>query len=425
MRAVDRRLLALLEEPVAKALRAAAGSTLCHLVGGVLRDRLLGVAGHDFDAVVAARGGEIAERLAAGLSARLVRLGGKAFAAYRLVGDGFTLDLWDRQATSLEADLARRDFTVNAFALDVVTHELVDPFDGLGDLHRRRLRATTPGVFSDDPLRTLRLVRLALQLPGFRPDPATTALAREAVPGLAGVAAERVRDEMGRILQADGFAAAFEQLAELELYPGLLLGRPGEAGDAGPARRRLRRLEPALERLRAAPSPSGRVDRAAARLAVLFAGLMPAAEPAAANALPRYREAGYLAGADAALCDRLLDCRRAPAGEAAERWFLHRWGEAWPTAAAALAALAEPPPADEAWREQVDRLSALAAALGSEVFSPPPLLDGHQIQQLLGIGPGPGVGRAAARLRRAQVEGWVRDVADAERLIRSSASDAG
>ena len=103
MTGTDPRLLEVLDEPVALALRDAAADTPCHLVGGLLRDRLLGVAGSDFDAVVEARGRQIGERLARDLPARLVHLGGKAFAAYRLAGDGFTLDIWDRQGQELHA----------------------------------------------------------------------------------------------------------------------------------------------------------------------------------------------------------------------------------------------------------------------------------------------------------------------------------
>src|SRR5512135_1373364 len=133
--------------PVSQALLAASGGAECHLVGGVVRDRLLGLPCADFDAVVAGDGEAIAARLARSLPARPVRLGGKEFAAYRLVGSDFELDLWDREGTSLAADLRRRDFTVDALALDLRSGELVDPQAGLHDLRDRVLRAVGPDSF--------------------------------------------------------------------------------------------------------------------------------------------------------------------------------------------------------------------------------------------------------------------------------------
>ena len=75
----------------------------------------------------------------------------------------FVLDLWDRESASLEDDLARRDFTVNSFAVDLRGGGVADPFGGLGDLEQRTLRATTRGSFEGDPLRVLRLARLLLE----------------------------------------------------------------------------------------------------------------------------------------------------------------------------------------------------------------------------------------------------------------------
>ena len=425
MNPTDPRLLALLDEPVACALKAVAGRTASHLVGGGLRDRMLGITGSDFDAVVSENGLAISEQLARDLPARLVRLGGKAFAAYRLVGNGFTLDIWDRQGQSLQADLARRDFTINAFALDVDGRQVIDPFDGLGDLRRRRLRATTAGVFADDPLRVLRLVRLSLQLPGFCADAATLALARDSAAKLIEVAAERIRDELGKLLRANEFLPAFEQLVALDVYPGLMLGRPGAPGDARRARRLLRRLEPALAQLAGLPAlPHARLDPSGPRLAVLISGLTTA-DGAAGAALERCRRTGYLSGRDAVRCRRLLTCRDAPGSAAADRWFLHRWGEHWPAGVATLAASSEPLLAADDWRRLAARLAELAGRRAAEIFAPPPLLDGNEIRRLLGIRPGPPVGAAVERLRRAQVEGRVRDRAEAEELLRSSASDAG
>src|SRR6202035_3586704 len=180
--------------PEARALLAAAGPTPCHLVGGALRDLVLGLPFHDVDAVVAGRGGEIAGLLAASLPARLVLLGGKEFAAFRLVGAELVLDLWDRGEASLAADLARRDFTVNSIAWEPGSGAITDPHAGPPALPRRVRRATTPESFAGAPLRVLRLPRLAVQLPGFAAEPATLGLARRTAGRLSEVAAERGGD---------------------------------------------------------------------------------------------------------------------------------------------------------------------------------------------------------------------------------------
>ncbi len=182
---VRQRLSDLRQRPISRQLLRAAVPVSCHLVGGALRDTALGETIRDLDAVVEQRGHIIAERLAANTSGRLVVLGGDRFAAYRVVLPEMTVDLWDRQGASLESDLLRRDLTVNSFALDLSSGDLSDPADGLTDLRNRLLRATGTKVFADDPLRALRLARLAGQLPKFSVEPATISLARRVAPDVA------------------------------------------------------------------------------------------------------------------------------------------------------------------------------------------------------------------------------------------------
>ena len=97
---------------------------------------------------------------------------------------------------SLEDDLARRDFTINALAYHPLRHEWRDPFHGLRDLHDGLVRAVgVPGErFREDYLRVLRAFRFAARF-SFRIEPATWDAIRAAVPGLSGLSAERVRDE--------------------------------------------------------------------------------------------------------------------------------------------------------------------------------------------------------------------------------------
>ena len=104
-------------------------------------------------------------------------------------------------------DLERRDFTVNAVARDLRTGEIVDPFDGCGDLAAGVLRVVSPTAFRDDPLRILRGVARRAR-DGLVPDDETTALMREWAPGIAGLSAERVREALDQILEGDEAAEA-------------------------------------------------------------------------------------------------------------------------------------------------------------------------------------------------------------------------
>ena len=422
-----------------------------HLVGGILRDRFLGLPSRDLDAVVGGRGEEIAERLAERLGARLVRLGGKDFGAYRLVARGeepppWVLDLWDREATTLEADLARRDFTVDAIALAVDPAPPggpeggadraapIDPHGGIADLRHRVLRATTPESFRDDPLRVLRLPRLLVQLPGFTVESGTLELARASAADVVAVASERVRAELGILFSHPDAARGTAVLAALDLYPGLWLGRPGEPApeprEIGRLCGQLSRLGPTAVRLRelASGGAGGRrgrpfghpIDHRIARLALTFAHL-PGGGATIADALARSAEVGYLTRKDAGAVARLLPVARLPDDEVERRRFLHRLGELASTAICYAGAL----PADgsegrAAWEASAAELARLYRQEGETIVAPPRLLDGREVAALLGVGEGPEVGEALRALRWAQVEGRVGTRAEAEAFVRSA-----
>jgi tRNA nucleotidyltransferase/poly(A) polymerase len=412
----------LLQHPAVRALARAGGETECHLVGGCLRDRALGLPSHDLDAVVAGRGLEIAERLAAELPARFVLLGGKDFAAYRLVGQDLTLDLWDRAGTTLHDDLARRDFTVNSFALGLRDGALADPFGGLGDLRQRLLRATTPASFTGDPLRVLRLPRMLLRLPGFAADPETFLLARASSPHLVDVAAERVRDELAILFDHPEAHRGLALLVALDLYPGLWLGAPGEPGRPGGAVTELAALPARCRELRQLDSGAGsQVAARPARLAATFAhltvrdGRAGRAGQNSQDFLELFRDAGYLTRQAAAEVALLLAEEEIPKDDLGRRRFLHRTGRLWATVAVSLGARA---PDVAGWRARLRPLVDLARSEGDALRDPPRLLSGEEVQRLLGIAPGPEVGRALAAVRRAQIDGRVRTREEAVRVVR-------
>jgi hypothetical protein len=111
---------------------------------------------------------------------------------------GSTVDFTPLHGETIEDDLATRDFTVNAMARPLEGGDLVDPLGGEEDLAARRLRAVSPSVFEDDPLRLLRAARLEDEL-GFRLDEETERLVRESAARAADSAGERILGELERM----------------------------------------------------------------------------------------------------------------------------------------------------------------------------------------------------------------------------------
>ena len=218
------------------AARAASGLGLSlHLVGGSVRDALLGGAPTDLDVSYTAetseqprrRGGSETRPLLAapdlGVAAALAQtLGGVAdpptpFGTAKLRIGGVSLDLVMARRESYAApgalpkvepgsladDLARRDFSINAMAVSLSAEswgDLVDPFDGAGDLERRLVRMLHPGSFRDDATRLFRAARYAGRL-GFDLDPETERLAREGAAYVDTISGDRIRHELERIFE--------------------------------------------------------------------------------------------------------------------------------------------------------------------------------------------------------------------------------
>jgi poly(A) polymerase len=173
------------------------------LVGGAVRDRLLGRRTGDYDVAVAVDAGQLARKLARATHAHAFELS-EGFGAWRVTARdrSWQLDLLPLAGETIEEDLRKRDFTVNAIAEPLGGGDHVDPFGGLADLRARRLRMVSQQAFAADPLRALRLARLACEL-DFEAEPDTVSAARASAPALAGVAAERIFAEIKRIVVAD------------------------------------------------------------------------------------------------------------------------------------------------------------------------------------------------------------------------------
>jgi tRNA nucleotidyltransferase/poly(A) polymerase len=174
------------------AARLALSGQPAWLVGGAVRDRLLGRDTDDFDVVVAGDV-EVAARALARQGGGTAFALSEAFGAWRVSGPAraWQVDLAALAGETIEQDLTRRDFTVNAMAEPLAGGPLVDPSGGAADLERRILRMVAPEAFDADPLRVVRLARLAVEA-GMEVDGPTAAAARAAAPGLERVAGERV-----------------------------------------------------------------------------------------------------------------------------------------------------------------------------------------------------------------------------------------
>jgi tRNA nucleotidyltransferase/poly(A) polymerase len=194
------------------------------LVGGFVRDRLLGRASHDLDLIVPEGGIRLARLLAADFDGASFVLDDERDVGRAILsepaGESLEVDVARLRVPDLLDDLALRDFTVNAIVMDLQAAApdsgVYDPFDGRADLARGLLRAVTEGTFRDDPLRMLRGVRMVAEL-GFRIEDATYNLIRRDAPLIQHVSAERVRDELMRILTAPGAWQHLRLLAALGL----------------------------------------------------------------------------------------------------------------------------------------------------------------------------------------------------------------
>jgi tRNA nucleotidyltransferase (CCA-adding enzyme) len=209
--------------PELAAVRTAAAEPT-YLVGGSVRDLLLGRGRTDIDLVVEGDAAALATRLGAEVVEH------ERFATAKVQVDGHELDIATARsetyphpgalpvvqpAPDIEADLARRDFTINAMAIPLGGDpRLVDPHGGRDDLEAGLLRVLHPRSFADDPTRAIRAARYAARF-GFELEPETARLLRDA--DLSTVSADRRRAELLRLAVERDAARGFELLAEWDL----------------------------------------------------------------------------------------------------------------------------------------------------------------------------------------------------------------
>ncbi len=253
---------------------------VAHVVGGFVRDMVLGRPNLDIDIVVEGDGVAFAQAAAADMGAR-VKVHRRFGTAVLVFSRDFHVDVASSRTeyytkpgalptverSSLRQDLFRRDFTINAMSACIDPDcfgVIADPFGGLSDLRRGSIRVMHTLSFVDDPTRVLRAARFECRY-GFRMDSSTEGLARRAAElgMLAEVSGARVREELYDILGEGDPAAVLERLAELEALAELL----PDGSSTAEALTVLRAVELSLAQF--APRYCRRVNR----LSTLIAGL--------------------------------------------------------------------------------------------------------------------------------------------------------
>ncbi|RCK74200.1 MAG: tRNA nucleotidyltransferase, CC-adding [Anaerolineae bacterium] len=214
---------ALLRLPLIEAVRGVAGETSVYLVGGAVRDGLLGKPITDFDFVVSKNALQIARQVANALGGAYYPLDVQR--QYGRViwvppnGGRIKLDFALQVGETIEEDLHKRDFTTNAIAIDLHNpQQLIDPLQGAQAILTKTLRACSDDAFRNDPLRVIRGVRFALTL-NFRIEPSTWRAMVSASPGLVIVSAERKAEELFRLLASHSVASSIRLLDRVGALP--------------------------------------------------------------------------------------------------------------------------------------------------------------------------------------------------------------
>ncbi|MBN1452168.1 MAG: HD domain-containing protein [Anaerolineales bacterium] len=204
-----------------------------YLVGGAVRDALLGRESHDLDFAVPADGIKLARRIANKLKGAFYPLDNERDTGRVVLihedGTRTVMDFATYRGADIEADLRDRDFTINAIAYNLGTEAIFDPLNGANDLRAKRIQACTPESLTNDPVRVLRAVRLAAGL-GFQIDAGTRQNMKQAAEGLRSVSPERLRDELFRILEGPQPGTAIRALEMLGVLPHILPELPALKG---------------------------------------------------------------------------------------------------------------------------------------------------------------------------------------------------
>lgn len=444
------------------------GGPAVHLVGGYLRDRLLGREPVDIDLLVEGAAGPFLTALSRRAGFEPVVFSRREPVTYRVAMGDWLIDVSSCRPGGLDEALARRDFTINALAFPLTRKEPgvprtfespLDPLGGLADLRAGRIRHITTAALEEDPVRLLRAVRLAVILDGFTLDPGLkTEIARRARL-IDEAPAERILAEMEIILASQRAGIGLRMLAGLDLLFRIF---PELEPLRDLAQNRWHRYDVLEHTLRCVAEadvlqggyPAIAID---ARLgvedaeilkwaalyhdvgkaqtrqvgedgAIHFYGHETVSARIVRTALARLRVGGRKSDRVRILVEnhlRLTLLSSSPASEKSLRRLVHQMK--YDTPLLCLLALADRRagggPDFDARMRALEGLTARVMGLlqmeGERVISPAPLLSGEEVMEILGIGPGPRVGSVIRWLTRLQVEERLSRHDEAVQLLRS------
>jgi poly(A) polymerase len=434
-------------------------------VGGPVRDALLKRPWVDGD-VACHDAQRMAKALSRTLSAKLITLD-ERYKIYRVIlpAAGTTLDVAELQGKTIEEDLGRRDFSINAMARLVGSSTLIDPWKGVADLRKKKIRALSQKVLKDDPIRRLRAFRFSAQL-NFSIDPQTLRWIHKG--SLQGIAAERIREELLKLLSStragetlaamDKAGVLIEIFEDLEACRRTARSYYGTGGVLTHSLNTVRNLEWLLERLPIIPtinatacadylnlSIGGYPRRAWLKLGALLHDI---GKPATAQKIKgRLRFFGHEeVGADRVgpLAIRLRLSRQET--QLVRLWVKHHMRLGGLAAAAdvttkaffryfrdlqgeglgmVLVSLADHFDylARARWGKNTDAVEKMARAMISMYFEKnavlklPQLINGHDVMRALKLAPSPVIGVLLKSLEEAQLDGRIRTRAQALRHL--------
>ncbi|MBW2411946.1 MAG: CCA tRNA nucleotidyltransferase, partial [Deltaproteobacteria bacterium] len=164
-----------------------------YLVGGSIRDHLLGKVPVDYDLAVMQDPLEFGRRIASQMPGHLVEIGKPGQMIVRLISGEMSVDISVIEGKTISEDLQRRDFSINAMAYELASGKFIDEVGGQQDLERKVIRMLSPRAFVNDPVRLLRAFRLAAGLE-FSIEPATLAAIAQHAGLIRTSARERIKD---------------------------------------------------------------------------------------------------------------------------------------------------------------------------------------------------------------------------------------